>query len=196
MKQPFAVLGIFFLTFIIRFISTAGKLPTVSHIHTEPVLFCFCRLNVKKGDLMPHQFSFFAIVYDNQMQAVSDKTGLFCRVKHLCHFFENSDDFLVSIDSCFSIILSLFHILTDHTDHPDNPHDMVYMFMCHKDLAHIFPIKTCLFQLTKQCISTTTTIDKKMFIPILQNKTCVIALRNHCISCSKHCYIHRKVPPS
>ena len=194
MKQPFAVLGIFFLTFIIRFISTAGQLPTVSHIHAETILFCLGGLNVEECCHMSHQFSFFSVIYHNQMQTVSNKAGLFCRVKHLCHFFENSDDFLVSIDSCFSIILSLFHILTDHADHPDNPHDMVYMFMCHKDLAHIFPIKTCLFQLTKQCISTTT-IDKKMFIPILQNKTCVIALRNHCISCSKHCYIHRKVPP-
>ena len=105
---------------------------------------------------MPHQFSFFAIVYDNQMQAVSDKAGLFCRIKHLCHFFENSDDFLVSIDSCFSIILSLFHILTDHTDHPDDSHQMIHMFVGHKDLSHIFPVKTSLFQLTKQGISTAT----------------------------------------
>ena len=42
MEQPFTVLRILFFTICIGFISAACKLLSVSHIHAETVLFCFC----------------------------------------------------------------------------------------------------------------------------------------------------------
>jgi len=156
MKQPFAVLGIFFLAFIIWLITTTGKLFSISHIHTETILFCLGGLNVEECCLMSHQFSFLSVIYHNQMQTVSNKAGLFCRIKHLCKIFQQTDDLIMSVNPGITFILSLFHILTDHTDHPDDSHQMIHMFVGHKDLSHIFPVKTSLFQLAKQGISTAT----------------------------------------
>ena len=156
MKQPFAVLGIFFLTFIVRLISTAGKLLAISHIHAETILLCLRGLNVEECCLMSHQFSFFSVIYHNQMQAVTNEAGLFRRIKLLCKIFQQTDDLIMSVNPGITFILSLFHILTDHTDHPDDSHQMIHMFVGHKDLSHIFPVKTSLFQLAKQGISTAT----------------------------------------
>ena len=139
---------------------------------------------------MSHKGSFFSIFHNYQMQAVSDIAGLFLRIEHLRHLFEDADHFLMSVNSYLSFILSLFHVLTDHSDHPDDSHDMIYMFVCHKDLTHIHPVKSGMFQLCKQSVSTAA-VNQQVLIPIFQYKTCIITLCDHCISCSQHCNIHK-----
>ena len=49
----------------------------------------------------------------------------------------------------FAFILSMIHKLTNHPDHPDNAHQMIHMFMRHKDMAHVHPVISGMFQLMK-----------------------------------------------
>ena len=139
-KQPFAVFGIFFLTFIVWFITATGKFLAISHIHTESILFGLCGLNVKKCHLMPHKVALLTIIYHDQVKAFADKIGQFLRIKLLCHLSKQTNHFIVTVDPRFSFILSLFHMLADHADHPDNSHQMVDMLMCHKNLPHVLPV--------------------------------------------------------
>ena len=138
---------------------------------------------------MPHKGALLAIIYHDQVKAFADKIGQFLRIKLLCHLSKQTDHFIVTVDPRFSFILSLFHMLADHADHPDNSHQMIDVLVSHKNLPHILPGKTCLLQLTKQSVSTAA-VDQKMFFSILQYKAGVVAFRHHCISRSEHCYIH------
>ena len=192
MEKPFAVFGVFFLAFVVWFVTTAGEFLAIAHIHAEAKLFRFGGLDVEECRLMSHDGSFFSVFYDYQMQAVSNIADLFLRIKHLCHFLEDADDLFVSVNCCLTFVLSLFHMLADHTNHPDNTHDVIHMFVCHEDLAHVHPVKSGMFELCQQSISTTA-VNQQMLIPISQHKTCIVTLSYHRISSSQHCNIHKSV---
>ena len=192
MKEPFAVFGVFFLAIVVWLIATAGEFVAIAHVHAETELFRFGGLDVEECRLVSHDGSFFSVFYDYKVQTVSNVACLFLRIKHLCHFFEDTDDFFMSVDRRLSFVLSLFHMLTDHTDHPDNTHDVVYVFVCHEDLAHTHPVKSGMFELCQQSISTTA-VNQQMLIPISQHKTCIVTLSYHRISSSQHCNIHKNV---
>ena len=138
---------------------------------------------------MSHKGTLLTVIYHDQMKTFADKIGQFLWIKLLCHLFKQTDHFIVTVDPCFSFILSLFHMLADHADHPDNSHQMIDVLVSHKNLPHILPGKTGLLQLAKQSVSTAA-VNQQMFLPILKHKAGVVAFRHHCISRSEHCYIH------
>jgi hypothetical protein len=80
----------------------------------------------------------------------------------------------------------VIHELTDHPNHPDDAHQMIYMFMRHKDMAHIHPVISGMLQLM-QDRTAASAIHHKILPVILDNKASVVTLRNKGIARSQHC---------
>ena len=82
MKHPFAVLRILFFAVRIRFITAAGQFPSAFRIHTESILFCLGRLDIKEADVVPDDIHRFTVMNLNQMQTVVNESRLL-RTKQL-----------------------------------------------------------------------------------------------------------------
>jgi hypothetical protein len=69
------------------------------------------------------------------------------------------------------------HELADHSDHPDDSHQMIYMLMRDKNVAHIHPVITGILYLAKNSIAASAVHHE--YLPVIFNqKTSVIALRH------------------
>ena len=66
-EKPFAVFGVFFLAFVVWFVTTAGEFLAIAYIHAEAKLFRFGGLDVEESRLISHDGSFFSFFYDYQM---------------------------------------------------------------------------------------------------------------------------------
>ena len=83
MEKPFASLCIFLFTFLVRFISAAGQLLSISKIHTEPKLLRLGGLDIKKGNFSSKDFLSFSICYRYEMQSFIQILYFLFGKKHL-----------------------------------------------------------------------------------------------------------------
>jgi hypothetical protein len=69
------------------------------------------------------------------------------------------------------------HELADHSDHPDDSHQMIHMLMRDKNVAHIHPVVTGMFNLVENIIAASAVHHE--YLPVIfYQKTGVIALRH------------------
>ena len=184
-EHPVASFCVFLFTFIVWLVSAAGKHLTAVVDHLETELFRLGGTDIKEGHFLIKNCFFLAVFYLDQMKSVTDVLCLLLIQKLKCHVFEKSDHFIMSIDVCLALISAFFHVLANDADHPHDPHDMVYVLMCNKDLMNIHQINASLLQLGKHRISAAS-VNQKMAVLIAEHKTCIVALCYQCVTCSKH----------
>ena len=76
----------------------------------------------------------------------------------------------------------MVHKLEDHPYHPDDSHQMVHMLMGNKDMTHIHPVISGMFQLVQDGASSAS-VYHEILTFILYYKACVVAFRRKRISC-------------
>jgi hypothetical protein len=63
----------------------------------------------------------------------------------------------------------MIHELADHPDHPDDAHQMIHVFMSHKNMAHFHPIISGMLQLMKD--RTATSAIHQEILPVIFNQS-------------------------
>lgn len=76
MQQPGAVFYVRFVRLIVRLITAAGQLFSVSKLHRKSKLLCLRRMNIEKRRFMPEDFFFLSVLHLDQMQLFVQKSGM------------------------------------------------------------------------------------------------------------------------
>ena len=163
MQQPGTVYGIFFLAFIIRFISTAGQFLSICIFHAESILFRLGRSDIKKGGFMSENTLLFSIFHFDKICLFSNKSGFLRSKKHFRHLPQKPDHLVMCINPDLFIKLSSCHSLTVHSQHPDNSQEMIYMLMGNKNCMNVLPADTCILQLFQDRASAAS-VNQKIFL--------------------------------
>ena len=137
MQQPGAVFYVRFVRLVVRLITAAGQLFSVSKLHRKSKLLCLRRVNIEKRRFMPKNFFFLSVLHLDQMQLFVQKSGMLSGQQCLRQITQQSDQLVVRVQRHIMCDRALRHLLTDHPHHPKNSKKMIHVLVCHKDSVDI-----------------------------------------------------------
>ena len=147
-------------------------------------------MNIEKNEV-PTQ-NFFSLSVRNRMEhnsVIKIRRKLFLEHK-LTHGTDLWFYLCVTINIQCPSIVSLLHSRSNGTNHPHDPGQMVAMLMCQEDLMDRLRIKSCLFKLAEDSVSSTA-VNQKNPLFILQQKASVKTMGYHGISGSQNMQIFK-----
>ena len=119
---------------VIRLVSQTGKFNAVRHIHGKTKLFGFGGTDVEKGHIAVQDRPVVSMLQDVKQDLLVKMPADLLLNCHLGHLPDLSRQLPMAVDTENPFIFSLIHILADHPNQPENPQDVVQMFMSDKDM--------------------------------------------------------------
>ena len=89
-----------------------------------------------------------------------------------------------------SFIYTFLHTLTNHSQHPHYPHDMVGMAMGQKDMVYLIVADIQCFQIGQHAAASAC-INHKVFFAIRNGKACGIAFCGNSKACAQYGQLFR-----
>lgn len=181
-QEPRAAFCIAFFARIVRFIAAADEAFPSCEVQGKAVLLGLGGLNIEEGHGMAGQCLRFPVVDGNEVETLANEMGFLRLEQLLGQVLEKHNDFIVAVNAGFTGILATFHILADHAHHPDDAQEVIDMAVRDDDVAHSHPVVAGSAELAQDAVAATTVDEDAVVRIILQDKACIIALRDQSIA--------------
>ena len=180
-KEPVGSLDILAVVLVEWLVAETCHTLSVGRRGYKSILFLFSREDVKTLYLHLGGPETITICHFVHEYGVADADVEFRGEHGFAHHAEDAQHFLVAIEVEASLVSALRLQADDFAYHPDDAKYMVSMGMGDEHVVNVGEVDAGILHLAQDAIATTC-VNQQVVAVVLQNKTGVVALGDHCVA--------------